>query len=204
MAFIPIPNCVKAELRLSYVGQEVENVFHFMTAGTPTEADLVAVAEGVETWWTDLVRPIVPNSVVYRETYVTDQSSQFGPVATVAGSAGMAGQLSLSEEPSHVTLAVSFRTANRGRSFRGRAYHIGIGQLDVVDNEVVPTRIAALRTAYLGLLQAQNFGGCQLAIASRRTNNADRVTGIVTPVLQVVIADPVVDSQRRRLPGRGR
>lgn len=204
MPFIPVQQCVQAQLRLTFQSQEVENVLHFRTAAAPTGADLAAIAEGVEDWWVTNIAPLVPTSVVYREVYATDQTSATGATFTASGASGTTGGLTLTEEPNNVTLAISLRTAFRGRSFRGRIYHIGFGQLQVVDNEVTPSHVAALNAAYSELLQTTNFGGNALAVASRYSNNAPRVLGICTEVTDVVIADTVVDSQRRRLPGRGR
>lgn len=204
MAFIPVANTIQANLRLTYQGEEVENVLHFRTAGTPTLADLAAVAEGVEDWWVTNMAPIVPNAVVYREVYATDQTSQTGATFTASGAAGTTGGVNQTEEPNNVTIAISLRTAFRGRSFRGRIYHIGLGQLQIADNEVIPSVLTQLNAAYSQLLQSANFGGAALAVASRYSNNAPRILGISTEVTDIVIADPVVDSQRRRLPGRGR
>lgn len=71
-------------------------------------------------------------------------------------------------------------------------------------NAVVPSIITLLNTNYSLLMNSANFGGCVLAVASRRLNNAPRLIGVATEVIDVVLADDTVDSQRRRLPGRGR
>lgn len=204
MAFIPIANCIKAELRLSWDTQEVENVFHFITPGAVTPGDLAAVAEGVEDWWMTNVRPQVPTTVIYRETYATDQSSATGGTFTASGASGSAGTDTGVSLPNNVTIAVSFRTAFRGRSYRGRVYHIGLQESQVTNNTVVSSTISGLASWYSELMTAANFGGCVLAVASRYLNNAPRVLGVATEVIDVVVADNVVDSQRRRLPGRGR
>lgn len=204
MPFVPVPNGIQANLRLSYDGQEVENVIGFRAPGDPTPADLAAVAEGVEDWWMANIRSIVPATVVFREVYAVDLSTQDGGVFTASGSNGSAGTNAFAAMPNNVTLAVTLRTAQRGRSYRGRIYHIGLTEPQVTDNEVVPTIITLLSTAYAALLNAANFGGCELAVISRQLNNVPRLIGVATPVIDTVIADPVVDSQRRRLPGRGR
>lgn len=204
MPFIPVANTIQANLRLQFDDQEVENVLHFRTAGAPSAADLAAVAEGVEDWWVTNMPPLCPATVVYRETYAVDITSQNGGVFTAAGGAGTAGTNVSPALPNNVTIAISLRTAFRGRSFRGRIYHIGMCESFVTDNAVVPNILTSLDAAYGLLLNSANFGGAALAVASRYQNNAPRALGISTEVISVNIADNVVDSQRRRLPGRGR
>lgn len=204
MPFISVPNTIQANLRLTWQGQEVENVFHFLAPGAVTPADLAAVAEGVEDWWVTNMPIMVNADCVYREVYAVDLTTQTGGVFTASGGSGTPGTASSPSLPNHCTIAVSFRTAFRGRSYRGRAYHIGLTEAQVTGNAVVPSIITLLNSTYSLLLNTANFGGCALAIASRRLNNAPRVIGVATEVIDVVLADDTVDSQRRRLPGRGR
>jgi hypothetical protein len=204
MAFIPIPNCVKAELRLSWDNQEVENVFHFITPAQPTAGDLAAVAEGVEDWWMTNIRPQVPSTVVYREVYATDQTSATGGAFTASGASNSPGTDTGVSVPNNVTIAITLRTGQRGRSYRGRAFHVGLQESQVTNNAVASSTVTVLQTAYSQLMQSANFGGCILGVASRFQNNAPRLVGVCTEVTSVVVADNIVDSQRRRLPGRGR
>lgn len=204
MAFIPVANCIQANLRLSFDGQEVENVLHFATPGVPTLTELADVAEGVEDWWITNMVTSVPSTVVFREVYATDQTSATGASFTAAGGNGTAGTAGSPAMPNNVTIAMSLRTAFRGRSYRGRIYHIGLTEASIVDNELTSGAVTALNGIYALLLNSASFGGAELAVASRYLNNAPRVIGVATPVISILLADPVVDSQRRRLPGRGR
>lgn len=204
MPFIAVPNTIQANLRLTWQGQEVENVLHFLAPAAVTPADLAAVAEGVEDWWVTNMPALVNADCQYRETYAVDISSQTGGVFTASGGSGTSGTAGAASLPNHCTIAVSYRTAFRGRSYRGRSYHIGLTEAQVTGNEVVPSIVTLLNSTYSLLLNTANFGGCALAVASRYLNNAPRVIGVATEVIDVVLADPTVDSQRRRLPGRGR
>jgi hypothetical protein len=73
----------------------------------------------------------------------------------------------------------------------------------VVGNEVNGTFLAGLIASYADLLGHVNIGANTLCVVSRFHNNSARVSGVATDILSVS-ADPVIDSQRRRLPGRGR
>jgi len=150
------------------------------------------------------IKPLVPNTVVYRETYAVDLSSASGGVFTASGANGETGAISFEQLPNNATLVCTLRTAQRGRSYRGRIYHIGLTEGQVVANTVVPGIITSLSLAYAQLLNTANFGGCELAVLSRYNANAPRLIGVATPVIDTLFADPTIDSQRRRLPGRGR
>lgn len=204
MPFVPFANTVQANLRLTWSGEEVENVLHFQTPGAVTPADMAAVAEGLEDWWVTNMPAFVSSTVVYREVYVVDLTSQTGGTFTAAGGSGTPGTAGAQSLPNNNTVAISLRTANRGRSFRGRIYHIGLTEAQVDNNTLVSSIQTALPAVYALLLNEASFGGCQLAVASRFSGGQPRGTGVSTPVLTVLLADPTVDSQRRRLPGRGR
>lgn len=114
--------------------------------------------------------------------------------------AGTGGSVQL---PNNVTLCIKWTTENRGRSFRGRTYHVGLTESQVTDNEVVAVAMGQFTTAYGALLTDLATAGWPLVIASRYANNQPRITGVATLVTGFSI-DPFIDSQRRRLPGRGR
>lgn len=204
MPFISVPQTIQANLRLTYDGQEVENVLHFRTPAAVTPADLAAVAEGVEDWWVTELAPQVPNSVVYREVYAVDLTTATGGVFTASGANGTTGARTVDALPNNCTIVCTLRTAFRGRSFRGRIYHIGIARDTVTDNTMGASDLAALSASYAELMNSASFGGCVLAVASRYAANAPRVIGISTEVIDTLFADATIDSQRRRLPGRGR
>jgi hypothetical protein len=105
--------------------------------------------------------------------------------------------------PSNVTVAVKWTTGLRGRSYRGRTYHIGIPRSCVEGNLVATEYVADLKDAYQTLINRFTQTGGAMVIASRQNNSVIRETGVSTPVTAVSI-EHTIDSQRRRLPGRGR
>jgi hypothetical protein len=120
------------------------------------------------------------------------------------------GDLNDAPLPNNVTLTVSFRTANRGRSFRGRNYVVGLGETQVAGNTVAPSVITAFDGIYSQLLASPVAAIATWVVVSRFSGvdpvtkePIPRVTGIATPITSVTVVDNVVDSQRRRLPKRG-
>lgn len=112
--------------------------------------------------------------------------------------------------PGNVTMSVSFRTALRGRSFRGRNYVAGLTEDQVAGNIFISTLSASWKAAYEAIAAAIASTGWTWVVVSR-FSGVDAVTkepipraaGVTTPVLSVIVVDDFVDSQRRRLAGRG-
>lgn len=203
MAFIPVTNVAMVEIRMNWDGQHVENTLYFLGGGAWNTTQLGTLAFDIRTWWDASIAPEISNTVELSEVYVTDLTSATSPTAQAAGGPSFAGGLTNPSLPNSVSLAVSFRTAGRGRSSRGRNYVVGLTESQVVGNEVVGTAVDALIDAYEVLLGLALPNTAEWVVVSRFTNNAPRASGVTAPVTDVVVVDPVVDSMRRRLPGRG-
>jgi len=200
--FIPAPDTAKMELRYTLIGERALSVFYFQRAGGYTDLDLAALAASAENFWTSEIRPTQSGGTLLREIVVTDVSVENGQ--QVSNSTNLAGTASGNAMPNNITLAVSFRTGFSGRSFRGRVYHPGAVEEQIVANEFVELAADSIREAY-----ANFFFGIlgdtldQHVIVSYCADNEWRTTAVVTPVTSYIITDTVVDSARRRLPGRG-
>lgn len=197
------PNAVSVAMRFTQDGQEVENVYHndMTVAGGPLPLDLLATA--YVAWWNSAIRPLVGSNVVLNSVVVQrlDNATANGIEWTTG--LPITGGLGGLDEPMNVTLAIKWLTGKRGRSFRGRTYHIGIQQTQVVNSRITPTFAAAIKGAYTALIAAVNADAAPLVVLSTRANKAPRAAGVMTPILTCSV-DTATDSQRRRLPGRGR
>lgn len=203
MAFIPIPNTSMHTVNYTWLGQQVQNVFHVLHGDVPTVGGIQAVNGILINWWNTEIEPNVSNQVEARSVIGTSVHVQNGPQSTSSFPPGSVGQLTSPSMPSGVTVAVSWRTGFAGRSFRGRTYHVGLVESQVTDNEIDSGTHATLAGGYAQLVTDLATNDTPLVIASRYTNNAPRTTGVATVVLSVLI-DTFIDSQRRRLAGRGR
>jgi hypothetical protein len=211
MAFVPVPNTALAEIRMTADLQQVENTLWFEFADVPTAEQLVTLATNLTTWWGTVIQPIVWEGVQLREILCTDESSETGAQGVFATADPTFGELALPPLPTSVSLAVSFRTGSRGRSFRGRNYVVGLVE-DQTDgaNTFTDAVVSAFQAAYAGLITVASDSDCTWVVASRFSGvDGDgkpipRETGVTTPITSVLVVDNVVDSQRRRLPGRGR
>lgn len=203
MAFVPFNNVAMVELFYRQDNQQMENVLHFRMPSTPTVASLQTLADNVINWWDTVMQPLVHTSVSLVAVKATSLNSQSDPAVESTTGLPLAGTASGTAQPNNVTVAIKFITLNRGRSFRGRVYHVGINQGSVTGNTVNVGQRTALASAYGALLVPAAFGGAILVVASRFSNNVPRSVGVDTPVSGVSV-NAIVDSQRRRLPERGR
>jgi len=203
MAFIPTPNAASAEVRFTVDGQNVENRMVF-TAGSDFDASMLGdLADIIADSWATNALPLQTADLTFREVYCVDLSDAAGPVATSTTGLPAVGGASALGVPNNVSLCFQLRTAARGRSFRGRLYPCGM-RADKVANSVWDSAYAGLWEAALEQLKIDAFaGGYTWAVQSLKANKVPRVTGVTTVVANITTVDLIVDSQRRRLPGRG-
>lgn len=202
MAFIPAARVAQCEVRFQVDGQNVENTLYFQNAGTVDATNLLALATYLDGWYDIWVKPLQNQSVVFREVYCVDLTTQTGPTATSAINAGDTGGNVAPSGPNNVTIAISFRTAGRGRSTRGRNFWIGLSETDYTLNTVDGGTLAAIIEAY-DELRTNPPTDWTWGVLSRYFNNAPRASGLFQPITAVIATDDTVDSQRKRLPGRG-
>lgn len=193
------------ELRYTYLEEQCENTLYFRpVAGSPDD-NLIALGNAVLLWWNASIRPYLSNQLTLREIYLTRLDSAtaeaylFVPPTPLPVGGDTAAAM-----PGNVSLAVSFRTANRGRSYRGRNFIVGLVEPAVTGNAVSSDFASGMQTGYGALLTGAIADDWDWVVVSRFTAGAPRATGIATPITSVSVVDPYVDSQRRRLRGRGR
>lgn len=201
MAFVP--NAAVAEVVLHYTQdlQRLANVLHFYDFGGWNSDQLLQLATDVRNWWVTSIKPSVSDTVFLTDTTAKSLETEAEP--TYMFGTGAAGSASSPALPNNVTLAVKLVTGLSGRSFRGRIYHVGLTEGQVVGNTVAEGTRTSLLSDYLELLNPAVISYGTLCVYSRISAGAERPTGAATVVLDMSI-DPTIDAQRRRLPGRGR
>lgn len=203
MPFVPIPNTCRVELRFTQNSQLLANVFHVQSEGAWNVTDMQNLGAAFVEWY-DSFRTVVCNQVTLREIDIRDLTTASGLGILYNTGLPLLGTLASPAMPNNVSVAIKWGTGLTGRSFRGRTYHIGLTEGQVVNSEVDSAFAAPILSGYNALPPIIATAGFTMVVASRYTNNAPRVVGVTTPVLNASYADTVIDSQRRRLPGRGR
>jgi hypothetical protein len=176
--------------------QEI-NVLHFEKSAW-TAGDLFALANALLTWWSTYYKPTVGPWVQLVQISVR----LYDPAAPISFDLGVSpavvGTGSGNELPANVTSTVSWRSGLAGRRFRGRIYHAGHSTSEVTTTDTITgTKVTALANLANHLItDIFNAVAASLVVWHKDTN-------LYTQVLGFVIEN-ILDSQRRRLPGRGR
>jgi len=210
MPYVPVANTVLVEIRMEIDNQQVENTLYFSNGSPPNAENMTTLGNNVISWWETNIAPLVTNALTLREVVITDLTTDIGPQVSVAADPFTQGDLIGDFLPNSTSLAVSFRTDNRGRSYRGRNYFVGFNESQIAGNEVNPTVVASIQAAYGLFLTTPFQPQWQWVVVSRysgidpATNKPiPRLAGVFTPITTVLITDAIVDVQRRRLPTRG-
>jgi len=196
MPFVPIPNALKITVKGTLYGQLVENVWTALCAEDPEITVLMDAANAMADSYPAILVPLSSSLTITEFTarYLGDPA---GPEYTVVPSSPLAGGSLNPGLPGNVTLCVSLRTALAGRRFRGRKYFSGLVESSVVGNEVDAGVVATIVAGVNGVIGAMQDAAIPLTIVS--------YAGLTnTTVVNAVCVDNFVDSQRRRLTGRGR
>lgn len=204
MAFIPVANTAEVHIRGASNGQRWENTLYFFKTSGWDAASMEVLANSIALWWSNSLSPHIAEDVTVGEIYVVDLSTATSPTFTLSIAPPLQGQAVTTQLPNNAAFVVSFRTAGRGRSSRGRNYIIGLGgQSATADPNIVNTTWAGnIVSGYedlFGILVSDETW----VVVSRYFNNAPRLLGLTQPVTAVIYTDLRLDSQRRRLPGRG-
>lgn len=209
MPFIPVANTALAELRFTQNGQQVENTLWFENASDPDVTALQALDAALFDWWVANLQPIQSSNLQLREITVTSMTTASSATDTFVPPTAEFGASTANVVPGNVTMSISFRTALRGRSFRGRNYALGLTEDQIAGNQFVTGLTALWQAAYDALIVAAATAGWTWVVVSRFSgvdgdgHPVPRSAGVTTPVTSVVVVDDNVDSQRRRLTGRG-
>lgn len=198
MTYQNVENTVQVELRATLNGQPMENTLYFFSEDGVTTTNMAVLAAYVDDWWNSEMRPLLSASYVYRETYLTDLTTETGPTLTSLANAALAGtDISGSSLPGNVAFVLSFRTANRGRSGRGRNYIGGLNEDDVTGNLLTEAKANLFRDAYSAFLSEALFP-YRWVVVSRYNDGVKRAEGLVQTVTTVLYTDLTVDSMRGR------
>lgn len=203
MQFIPVSNTARIDFVYSLGGQIVTNTFHVKKA-TPFDSEEMSIVAGLASdTWKATLRLWHSTGVVLNLVRATDLTTQTSPGYELSVIAGNAGDVPGEICPNNVSLAFTMTTGLRGRSYRGRWYWAGINVTHVDNNIASSTFVAGAITEFGDFLSAFNLANYVPVVVSKYSNNAPRAAGVATPI-DGVRCDGIIDSQRKRLPGRGK
>lgn len=202
MAFIPLPNSIQVCWHFLWASQKVQFCLVVKNdAGDPDVTDLSAAANVAADFWANQLASDLSSGISCTETVATDMTQESGQQVKVA--VGTAGIVANNSVPNNVAGVISLRTAKRGRSYRGRIYVPGIPHDQLATSTTLAGTITTNLLSHFGtLFTAFANGGFTPVVASRRHNGVTTNPAHLESITTLVM-DSFVDSQRRRLFGRG-
>jgi hypothetical protein len=206
MAFVPVPFTALFEFRFLVFGQRIENTLWFTNVNEDvwSEQQALDMTNEALTHYNTVGKTLVASDTVFTEIVVTDMSSSTAPQWTFP-MGDIVGTHTGASLPLNATYTIRFRTNGRGRSSRGRNYVPSLPEGEVVGNTVGTAFAGDWIDYYSDLAQVMVSPGInsQHVVVSRFEDGAERTSGLVQAVTSYTVADFFVDSQRRRLSGRG-
>jgi hypothetical protein len=197
MAFVRIPNCWRASMvfQTTPTGLLAVNTLGILDTGTHDADSANAVAAALVGWWDDQLKGFSSHSWSLTGVNVLDQDSATGPSIEYDTGLPLAGTDSGAAAPANAAPIVTFRSASRGRSYRGRNYIIGAtdGFTGTEGGGAVDADVqAAYLTAYQALPDAiEAVSDCSHVVLSR-------VLGLGVPVTGYAVRS-YLGTQRRRV-----
>jgi len=202
MPFIPIPN--SASLCFDFVSAGQNWQFCLVvrkSSGSITPTDLNIIAGEGAGWWTATFKALLGSWNTLKQVRVTDQQVEGGAqdIVTVNTAGTASGTIMALNAP----MCISLRTQRRGRSYRGRVYVSGIVQANMNDSVLWGSGAVTAFPAAIATLQASlDTAGYDVVVASKQHNLVTTNPAETNEVIAIT-ADNKIDSQRRRLAGRG-
>jgi len=209
MPFVPAAKTIEVELRFLYDLQRCENTLYFEMATVPTASDCAEIAEICRSWWKEDMSAHLVAALTLVESFATSLDTSTGPIASVTTDLPWPGAVGLEGMPGGTAAVVSFHTAMRGRSFRGRNYLVGIPEDKVALNTLETAWMNDVLTSYNALRATAAGSDFVQVVVSRFSGHTivggkkvptPRATALRTGVESVSFTDSTVDSMRKRLP----
>lgn len=194
------PNVAKIALVGHRDTREWVNTFHVhkIGGGAITLADLLVLAPAYLAAWVAAYRTMVNGTIVLDiiELRKLDPSDPIALDYTTGLPSG--GALGGTNEAANVSISASWRTGLAGRAFRGRFFVAAINEaITTVLDTLTSAGVTQVTTLMDYLYNAPSVAGPFEPVIFHRATN------LYTVITSYVI-DAVLDSMRRRLPGRGR
>lgn len=204
MAFIPTADGVRVSVEFTLFGQTVVITLWFKGEAPATDTTLASLGTLLDTWVTGDLLPAMSADIAYTGLTLVAQDSSSAPALYMPKSPAVSGGRAATSMPGNVTYTIKFSTAQRGRSGRGRNYMPGISSDAVSGNQIAASLADEFVAAYQELADMlETDGNWTHVVVSHQEDNVPRLAGLAQPVTSYSYADYDLDSQRRRLAGRG-
>lgn len=197
------PEVCKVSLIMTQDTRTFVNTFHVDKVTEWTLPEMITLAGEVRDWYVNFYRAAVPSQVSLLQVQVR----KYDPIAPLAydlnvspPSPGIRGG---SPTPRNASVTTSWRTGLAGRRFRGRIYLPGVNEPDAGDDDRISSALVNLLVSAAAELILGALTQGVLTVFHPPKDPPTPYDNTSTDVLTAVVEN-IIDSQRRRLPGRGR
>jgi len=199
MAFIPVPNTARISVRATLFGQDIINVLWAKGPGPISSAGLLNAATLVRNAYDADILPELSQDIAYQDVTARAMDTDSGPQVVLPWGEGNLGGEPIPSMSGNVAFVITHRTANIGRSYRGRTYLAGLPEASVANNQLDQTVADALAAGFNAIRTGLATANLTLCIVSLISGGAPRLEGVATPVTASLARNTRVDTQRRRL-----
>lgn len=200
MSFIPTANTARVAIEGVYGSGSIVNTLWFLHAVPFTGADLDTLLGDLQAGWNSAMMPLLSDSYEVERFVATAQDSDTAPVRNLPVTPGtFGGHTTGTELPANVAAVVSFYTAARGRSGRGRVFIGGLctDQLQT-PKTFTAAFIAALNTGFADLATYMSTNGHTHVVVSHRHDKVALSAGVARTVVSYNV-NAGVDTMRKRV-----
>lgn len=200
MAFIPILNCAEVVIHGTVGAKAVANVLGFKFTGVYTPTDMQQLADSVDLSVGSFYKAAMSAGMSYDFCEARGLTSSIDISASSAVSAGLGG-VSGAQLTNNVTLCFTLRSANTGRSARGRFYAFPTGISQLTAANTFSSGYAADIVNFLNDVRTNAaILGWTMSVLSRQHAGVPLAAGVAYPIISAAARNLISDSQRGRLP----
>ena len=197
MAADIVPNGIKIEWNATQNGVPVVNRVYVTKTTAPTSGDLDDAIVAALAFFNDMKAAYDPSYVLQNITatdvHVANGTQTILPLTTGNVGTGVGGPAA-----ANAAAVISLRTAQIGRSFRGRFYVGGLIRTNLATAQTIDNATTTFyATTFQDFIDALAALNMTLVVVSRFAAGVARVVNLATEIISIIV-DNKVDSQRRR------
>lgn len=198
MAFVPTPGVYRVAINALAFDNEIANVIAVRSTGADTPANAQAVAGAVFNAWEANVLPQLSAFYGLRSVQAWSQTNQEAPTGVYTEGDSKSGGIVGEAAPLHSAFVMTLRTANRGRSARGRIYLGPLGETGTNAGFVSAAYRAAIGGGLTNFWSDLTASGLVWGVLSLRTGGAPRTAGAFYPITALEARSDALGTQQRR------
>ena len=181
------------------------NTFHVASPIAPwTLANMTALGNAAIAWWNSLYKGGIPAEVSLVQVQVRKYDPAFPLAVDLPVSPGVPGTRTGVASPANASTTLSMRTGLAGKAYRGRMYIPSVSIADrTLDDRIISTLVSALASIANAFINTA-FTGIGFPVVFHKPLLTPKPLDNTYSAITQYVIENILDSQRRRLPNRGR